>query len=500
MPLEHRVGGAASHHDCAYYGSFAAVWHYMRAWVAPLHGLQLAQLGHGRHLTAVQQAWARIAAAHAAVDARADRDTLLPADARFPRIYSRFDDGRLSPASVVLGGAPGDDDDGPTSAHVLYDLDACDQTCHLHASMAASTVVSSHSFLALYDSNATTPTGRARLLDGSIARGPFSFWRRVPVAHAPDGARTSLFSFAEEPAAFPVALAIDPLLLPPVSGVGDVTVCTMCAPHIADPASRRIGAFDRHWSGSCGHGIRLSGTCHDPAVHAWIVCLDALLGAANVYAERPGGRGSLEQFMAGPGAGLQHRPDIVLRGFDGPQSYTLLDIKTFDAAGATHVASQHTDARRFAAHVSIASHCVSTEYGVLPPRMRLIPLTVSTHGAFGPEATRLLSDLGKRAGGGVPVPLLDYATWAVPRFAPFVRMAVSHAVRRGLAEAVLRRWRRVQDPADVIARPATPVPVAPLLPLAAIPLPDGMLAPLAVHPVGGGPGGAPGGMPHGLFG
>ena len=63
-----------------------------------------------------------------------------------------------------------------------------------------------------------------------------------------------------------------------------------------------------------------------------------------------------------------------------------------------------------------------------------------------------------------------------------------------------RRWRRLQDPADVIARPATPVPVAPLLPLAAVPLPDGMLAPLAVHPVGGGPGGAPGGVPHGLFG
>ena len=25
--------------------------------------------------------------------------------------------------------------------------------------------------------------------------------------------------------------------------------------------------------------------------------------------------------MAGPGAGLAHRPDIVLRGFDGPQSF-----------------------------------------------------------------------------------------------------------------------------------------------------------------------------------
>ena len=138
---------------------------------------------------------------------------------------------------------------------------------------------------------------------------------------------------------------------------------------------------------------------------------------------------------------------------------------------------------------------------MLPPRMRLIPLTVSTHGALGPEAQRFLSDLGKRAGGGVPVPLLDYATWAAPRFAPFVRMAVSHAVRRGLAEAVLRWWRRVKDPADVIARPATPAAAGPPpLPLAAIPLPDGMFAPLAAHPVGGGPGVVPGGVPHGLFG
>ena len=94
--------------------------------------------------------------------------------------------------------------------------------------------------------------------------------------------------------------------------------------------------------------------------------------------------------MAGPGAGLAHRPDIVLRGFDGPQSFTLLDIKTFDVAGATHVNAQHTDARRFATHTSVASHCVNTEYGVLaPPACAcLIPLTVSTHGAFGPEATR----------------------------------------------------------------------------------------------------------------
>ena len=130
--------------------------------------------------------------------------------------------------------------------------------------------------------------------------------------------------------------------------------------------------------------------------------------------------------------------------------------------------ANHTDARRLTAHASIAAHCVNTECGVLPPRMRLIPLTVSIHGSFGPEATRFLSDLGKRSGGGVPVSLLDSASWACPRFAPFIRMAVSHAVRRGLAEAVLRRWRRVRDPADVpsqragrhaCGRPPAPAPV-----------------------------------------
>ena len=33
---------SASHHDVAYYGSMAAVWHYIRAWVVPLKGRCLA--------------------------------------------------------------------------------------------------------------------------------------------------------------------------------------------------------------------------------------------------------------------------------------------------------------------------------------------------------------------------------------------------------------------------------------------------------------------------
>ena len=119
---------------------------------------------------------------------------------------------------------------------------------------------------------------------------------------------------------------------------------------------------------------------------------------------------------------------------------------------------------------------------------------------------RFLADLGKRAGGCVPVSLLDCATWAVPRFAPFIRMAVSHAVRRGLAEAVWRRWQRVVDPADVIGGQGAPSAAGPApLPLAAIPLPAGMPAPLAPLPAPagglheGGHGGVHGGVPLGLF-
>ena len=45
--------------------------------------------------------------------------------------------------------------------------------------------------------------------------------------------------------------------------------------------------------------------------------------------------------MLGAGAGLSHQPDLVLVGFDGPGSHLLVDLKTLDTAGATHVAT-HT--------------------------------------------------------------------------------------------------------------------------------------------------------------
>ncbi len=111
--------------------------------------------------------------------------------------------------------------------------------------------------------------------------------------------------------------------------------------------------------------------------------------------------------------------------------------------------------------------------------MRLVILAVSIYGSFGPDALRFFSALGRRAGDTVPFALLGSATWATPRFAPFVRMAVSHAVRRGLAEAVLRRWRRVSDPSALYAAPPPPppAPCAFAVPLPGL-LPHGLSGPL----------------------
>ena len=143
------------------------------------------------------------------------------------------------------------------------------------------------------------------------------------------------------------------------------------------------------------------------------------------------------------GSGLRHRPDLVLRDDSG--GWVLIDVKTLDPAGATHVASAHTDTHRLAAHVRVERTCAHDEYGPLPAGMRLVVFSVSAFGSLGGQARAFLSELGRRVGGGVPASLLDEATWAAPRFAPFCRMAVTCAARRGLATAVRRHWCRASS-------------------------------------------------------
>ena len=301
-------------------------------------------------------------------------------------------------------------------------------------------MVSSHAFLRLYSSLPTTDVGRARLLDGSTARGPFSYWRRVPTHELPP--THSRPFFAMEPETWVTSLAMDLLLQPPIRGTGDAVYCSTCAP-VVPAAQAVIEPLDRHFSSVCGHGIRLPSTCHDPAVRALVAILDVIFGQRRVLAERDGDRRALDQFMTTSGAALLHRPDIVVVGMDGgaSDSFVLIDIKTFDPAGASHRADDRTHRLRGGAHAAVHRQCLG-EYGVLPPRMRLVPFCISTFGAIGQAAQRFLAELGRRAGSVVPAPLLGVATWATPTLAPLVRMAVGTAVRRGYAEAVCRHWRR----------------------------------------------------------
>ena len=133
---------------------------------------------------------------------------------------------------------------------------------------------------------------------------------------------------------------------------------------------------------------------------------------------------------------LAHRPDVVVQGFDGVGTYLVIDVKTLDPSGDTHRVVSHTDSERLAAHARVERDCARDEYGPLPPRLRLLVLTVSVFGSFGRPAHAFFAELSRRTGGAVPPPLLPSATWATPRLAPFARMAVATAVRRGLASAV----------------------------------------------------------------
>ena len=140
--------------------------------------------------------------------------------------------------------------------------------------------------------------------------------------------------------------------------------------------------------------------------------------------------------------------------YKGPGTYLLIDVKTFDGSGATHVAHDHTNRVRLAAHVAEERRCRSQDYRVtaaspLPQGMSLVVFTVSTLGTLGPEAAKLVAALSHRNSGNVPGSLLDAASWACPRLGPFLRQAVGLAARRGLARAVNETYRTV--------------PVAPLL-------------------------------------
>lgn len=159
----------------------------------------------------------------------------------------------------------------------------------------------------------------------------------------------SYFAFSS-PDEFPVALALDLLRSScsrprsparvPVGSMHDVRYCTHCAPHSHDSAVILPG--DRHFI-QCGHGVRLSGTCHDPAVATLARILTASLSSVWLchrdLSGTDGGPGhdqAMRAFMQGPGATLRHTPDLVHVGYHGRGSYLLIEVKTFDAMCPAH--------------------------------------------------------------------------------------------------------------------------------------------------------------------
>ena len=188
--------------------------------------------------------------------------------------------------------------------------------------------------------------------------------------------------------------------------------------------------------------------------------MDHVIPSTRVLAERPKSHTAMRQFMhCRPGLG--HQPDLVLLDWDGPGRHLLIDIKTLDVSGPTHVSDHHTDTRRLAAHEAIersapAAYRDPVTGQALPPGCRLLVFTVSISGAIGAPGRTFLAEVSRRLGRSLPVTLLDDATWATPHFGPFARMALTFAARRSLALALRSTWGTAEQAAA--ARPPTPPP------------------------------------------
>jgi len=239
------------------------------------------------------------------------------------------------------------------------------------------------------------------------------------------------------------------LVMPPAWSTTGHRRCRRCA-----MAGREdtVGRAGRHFV-QCPHGIRRPATCHDEVRDALVAILDAALPQAMVVAERPGigGHRAIDEWMrdrarrADGTLRLQHRPDIVLLGLDGPGTFTIIDVKTFDPAGPTWVERSHTDTTPRAAHVAL-EHRTLRQYfgpaGTLPDgdplrgRLRVCTFALSTFGAFGQPALDLLRDVGRRSADRLPAALSDDSTWAACELGPYARMRLSLALRRALAHSL----------------------------------------------------------------
>ena len=150
-------------------------------------------------------------------------------------------------------------------------------------------------------------------------------------------------------------------------------------------------------------------------------------------------------------------------------TYRIVEVKTLDPTGPSHLQHHHTDTSRLRAHTAVEARSRRHEYHLagpdataLPPGIRLSFFVVSTFGSLHGPSHSLLRAVASRSGRHLPPSLLPAATWAASAFAPFTRMAVVLAIRRGLAEHVRARWRPLAaEPDGAPATPPRPPPRAP---------------------------------------
>ena len=140
---------------------------------------------------------------------------------------------------------------------------------------------------------------------------------------------------------------------------------------------------------------------------------------------------------------LGHQPDIVLEGFDGRDSYTILEVKTCEPAEDAYIARQHADTSRGAAHRYLEQTLAPSQYTIPAhqpgaPRLRLLTFAVSVCGALGSEAQTFIRQLSARVAGAVPYRLLDEASWATQRGVPLcsARQSPSWPAGRSLPASV----------------------------------------------------------------
>ena len=181
-----------------------------------------------------------------------------------------------------------------------------------------------------------------------------------------------------------------------------------------------------------------------------------------VIRETPDGGGRMGSFMR-RFPGLGHQPDIVLEGFDGRDSYTILEVKTCEPAGDAWIARQHTDTSRGAAHRYLERTLAPGQYTIPAhqpgaPRLRLLTFAVSVRGALGSEAQTFIRQLSARMAGAVPYRLLDEASWATQGCAPPAPLGdhllgPQGACRRHPSEHLLRCGGRLRSALRRSARP-----------------------------------------------